>query len=145
VAENTGSTEPMCGRPATSPWPAGHVLVHFQKRFCLRVQQRRCSRYPLPKGGARRKLGRPAQLHGRSADLTCGPHAPNLRLEHRLTPPINTILLPPVESVKKVRFSPPPRASKFNICRGLSGLSGVLGVAQAQKLYRNPFGFDGVF
>jgi hypothetical protein len=46
-------------------WPAGHVLVHFKKLFCLRVQQRLCSRYPMPTGGARRKLGRPAKLHGR--------------------------------------------------------------------------------
>jgi hypothetical protein len=64
-------------------WPAGHVLVHLQKTFCLRFQQRRCSSYPMPKGGARRP---------------CVP-----------------------------------------------GLSGLLGVAQARKLYRNPYRFDGVF
>jgi hypothetical protein len=29
--------------------------------------------------------------------------------------------------------------------RGLLGLSGLLGVAQAWKLYRNQFGFDGAF
>jgi hypothetical protein len=29
--------------------------------------------------------------------------------------------------------------------RGLLGLSGVLGVAQARKLCQNPFRFDGVF
>jgi hypothetical protein len=29
--------------------------------------------------------------------------------------------------------------------RGHPGLLGVLRVAQAQKLYRNPFGFDRVF
>jgi hypothetical protein len=29
--------------------------------------------------------------------------------------------------------------------RGLPGLSGVLGVARAWKLYQNPFGFDKVF
>jgi hypothetical protein len=52
------------------------------------------------------------------AGLTSGPHAHNLRLEHCLTPPINTMVLPRVESVKKVRFSPPPQgASKFNLCR----------------------------
>jgi hypothetical protein len=39
-------------------------------------------------------------------DLTSGPHAPNLRAEHRLTPPINTPMLPLAESVKKVGFSP---------------------------------------
>jgi hypothetical protein len=43
------------------------------------------------------------------AGLTSGPHVSNIRLEHRLTPPINTTVLPLAESVKKVRFSAPPR------------------------------------
>jgi hypothetical protein len=51
------------------------------------------------------------------AGLTSGPHVPNLRPKHGLTPPINTTLLPPAESVKKVRFRPPHGASKFNLCR----------------------------
>jgi hypothetical protein len=52
------------------------------------------------------------------AGLTSGPHVPNLWPEHCLTPPINTMVLPLAESVKKVRFSPPPQgASKFNLCR----------------------------
>jgi hypothetical protein len=38
------------------------------------------------------------------ASLSSGPHAPNLWPHHRLTPPINTTVLPPVESVKRVRF-----------------------------------------
>jgi hypothetical protein len=38
--------------------------------------------------------------------LTSGPHAPNQWLEYRLTPLINTTVLPPAESMKKVRFSP---------------------------------------
>jgi hypothetical protein len=52
------------------------------------------------------------------AGLTSGPHTPNLQPEHCLTPPINTMMLPPIESVKKVRFSPPSQhgASKFNLC-----------------------------
>jgi hypothetical protein len=37
--------------------------------------------------------------------LLCGPHAANLWPQHCLTPPINTTVLPPVESVKRVRFS----------------------------------------
>jgi hypothetical protein len=41
------------------------------------------------------------------ASLTSGPHAPNLRPEHLLTPPINTTVLLSIETVKKVRFSPP--------------------------------------
>jgi hypothetical protein len=42
-------------------------------------------------------------------DLTSSPQAPNLWPEHHLIPPINTTVRPPVESVKKVRFSPPPK------------------------------------
>jgi hypothetical protein len=67
VAQSKDSIESRCGQPATSPWLASHALAHFQKPFCLRVQQRRCSRYPMPKGGARRKLGRPTKLHGQPA------------------------------------------------------------------------------
>jgi hypothetical protein len=87
--------------------------------------------------------------------LTSGPHVPILRLERCLTPPINTTVLPPADGVKKVRFRSPQGASKFNLCRvergevlragGLPGLSGVLRVAQAWKICRDPFGFDEVF
>jgi hypothetical protein len=38
VAQSMGSTEPRCGRSATSSWPASHVLAQFQKPFCLHVQ-----------------------------------------------------------------------------------------------------------
>jgi hypothetical protein len=38
--------------------------------------------------------------------LSSGPHAPNLWPQHRLTPPINTTVLPLVEGVKRVRFRP---------------------------------------
>jgi hypothetical protein len=40
------------------------------------------------------------------ADLASGPHVPNLRPEHCLTPKINTTMLVLAESVKRVRFSP---------------------------------------
>jgi hypothetical protein len=40
------------------------------------------------------------------AGLTSGPYAPNLRPEHCFTLPINTPVLPLIESVKRVRFSP---------------------------------------
>jgi hypothetical protein len=87
------------------------------------------------------------------AGLTSGPHTPNLQPEHCLTPPINTMMLPPIESVKKVRFSPPSQhgASKFNLCiverergevlraEGHPSLSGVPRVARAWKHNRNPF------
>jgi hypothetical protein len=33
-------------------------------------------------------------------------HTPNLPPQHRLTPPLNTMVLPLAESVKRVRFSP---------------------------------------
>jgi hypothetical protein len=57
VTQSTSSTEPRRG------WPGGHVLAHLQKMFCLRAQKRRCSRYTIPKGSARRKPSRPAKLH----------------------------------------------------------------------------------
>jgi hypothetical protein len=40
VAQSTGSTEPRCGRPATSPWPTGHVLEHLQKKCFVYVSSR---------------------------------------------------------------------------------------------------------
>jgi hypothetical protein len=39
------------------------------------------------------------------ASLTSGPHTPNSWLEHRHTPPINTMVLPLAEGVMRVRFS----------------------------------------
>jgi hypothetical protein len=138
VAQSTGSTEPRCVRPATSPWPTRHVLAHFQKPFFLHVQQKWCSRYPMPKERCKEETWPPGQVAWPTG-LTSGSPSPNLRSEHHLTPPINTMVLPLTKSVKKVRFSPPPQgASKFNLCR-------VLGVARAWKLYRNLFGVDGVF
>jgi hypothetical protein len=50
----------------------------------------------------------PLDQVARSAVLTSGPHAPNLPPEYRLTSPINTTGFLLAESVKKVRFSPPP-------------------------------------
>jgi hypothetical protein len=41
------------------------------------------------------------------AYLTSGPHMPNLWLEDHLNPSINTPVLPLVESMKRLRFSPP--------------------------------------
>jgi hypothetical protein len=156
VAQSKGSIEPRCGRPTTSPWPVGHVLAHFQKPFCLCVQQRRCSMYPMPKGGSRRKLGRQPNCNAGRPDKWDSRTQSSVR-----APPYSTYKYhgaPLAESVKKVRFSPLPQgASKFNLCRverergevlragGLSVLSGVLRVARARKLCRNPFRFDGVF
>jgi hypothetical protein len=41
-----------------------------------------------------------------SPGLTSGSHASNLWPQHRLAPPMNNMVPPPVESVKRVRFSP---------------------------------------
>jgi hypothetical protein len=48
MAQSAGSTEPRCGRLATSPWLADHVLAHFQKPFCLRVQLSYLAFMPKP-------------------------------------------------------------------------------------------------
>jgi hypothetical protein len=108
VAQSTGSTEPRCVRPATSPWPTRHVLAHFQKPFFLHVQQKWCSRYPMPKERCKEETWPPGQVAWPTG-LTSGSPSPNLRSEHHLTPPINTMVLPLTKSVKKVRFSPPPK------------------------------------
>jgi hypothetical protein len=90
------------------------------------------------------------------AGLTSGPHTPNHWPQHHLTPPINTMVLPPAEGVKRVRFSP-LYCSQVHSCRverergevlragGLLSMSEVLGVAQSQRLCWNPFGFHRVF
>jgi hypothetical protein len=67
--------------------------------------QMRCKEETLPPG----QVAWPA-------DLISGPPASNLQPEHHLTP-INTTVLSTIESVKKVRFSSPQGASKFNLCR----------------------------
>jgi hypothetical protein len=78
VAEGPCPADPKWGRPTPHPWPAGQVLAHFQKPFSpfVIVGKRgiQCG-----KGGGATKLGRPA-------GLTSGPHMPNVRLEHYLTP-----------------------------------------------------------
>jgi hypothetical protein len=95
-------------------WPVDHISLagqpcahKFSKTFLstcpeeavLKVSnaQRRCKEETWP-------LGQVAW----TADLTSEPHTPNLWPEHRLTPSINTTVLPLIESMKKVRFSPPP-------------------------------------
>jgi hypothetical protein len=85
--------------------PVGHVLVHFQKPFCLRVQKRRCSRYPIPntvQGG--NLAARPSCMAGRP-DMwaSCAQSLAK-------APPYSSYKYhgaPSVESVKKVRFRPP--------------------------------------
>jgi hypothetical protein len=87
----------LVGRPCVSAFPKT-ILSTCLAEVVLKVSnaQRLCKEETWP----------PSQVAW-VAGLTNGPHVPNLRLEHCLTPPINTMVLPPVESVKKVRFSPP--------------------------------------
>jgi hypothetical protein len=92
-------------------WPAGHITLAdracvdaFTKNVLstcpkevvlkLSIAQRRCKEETWP----------PGQVAW-SAGLTCGPHMPNLWPEHYLTP-INTVVLPLAESMKRVMFSP---------------------------------------
>jgi hypothetical protein len=94
-------------------WPTGHITLAgwpcvgtFQKTILSTYPKEAVLKETWP-------LGEVAWLAG----LTSGPHAPNLQPKHRLTLPINTIVLPLAESVKKVRFSRPQGASKFNLCK----------------------------
>jgi hypothetical protein len=104
-------------------WPTGHITL--ANRPCVGAFPKTilstCSKKAVLKvSNAQRKCkeetGPPSQVAWQ-AGLRSGPHMPNLWPEHCLTPPINTMVLPPTESVKKVRFSSPQGASKFNLCR----------------------------
>jgi hypothetical protein len=77
------------------------------------------------------------------ANLTSGPLESHFQPKHRLNPAINTPVLLPAKSVKKVRFSSnnAPKFILYTVERdevlmagGLPGLLGVLGVARARKL-----------
>jgi hypothetical protein len=105
VAQSTGSTEPRCGWPATSPWPAGQCVGSFTKNVLSTCPEEVVLKVSNAQGQCKEETWPPGQVTW-PADLTSEPHAPNLWLEHCLTPPINTTVLPLVESVKRVRFSP---------------------------------------
>jgi hypothetical protein len=87
----------VAGRPCVGVFPKT-ILSTCLEEAALKVSnaQRRCKEETWP-------LSQVAWLAG----LTSGSHMPNLRSEHHLTPPINTTVLPSVESMKKVRFSSP--------------------------------------
>jgi hypothetical protein len=98
----------LASRPCVGAFPRT-ILSTCPEEAVLKVSnaQRQCKEESWP----------PSQVAW-PAGLKIGPHAPNLRPEHRLTPPKNTTVLPLGKGVKKVRFSPPPQgASKFNLCR----------------------------
>jgi hypothetical protein len=83
-------------RPCVGAYPKT-ILSMCPAEAVLKVSnaQRRCKEETWPPGQV-------AWLAG----LTSGPHTVNLWTEHHLTPHINTTVLPLVESVKRVRFSP---------------------------------------
>jgi hypothetical protein len=86
----------VAGRPCVGAFPKT-VSSTCPAEAVLKVSnaQRWCKEETWPPGQVAWPTG-----------LTSRPHAPNLRPQHRLTLPINTMVLPPAESVKRVRFSP---------------------------------------
>jgi hypothetical protein len=96
------SSQGVAGRPHHLGWLA--MCWRISKNYFVYVSSR---------GGAQGiqcpKAVQGGNLVARPASLTSGPHAPNLRPEHRLTPPIYTTVLPLIEGVKKVRITPPPK------------------------------------
>jgi hypothetical protein len=146
VAQSTGATEPRCGRLA----------------LCWRISKN-CFVYMTNRGGVQ---GIQCSKAGQGGNLatwpSCVADQPDKWASHAHSssralpyPCYKYHGAPPADGVKKVRFRSPQGASKFNLCRvergevlragGLPGLSGVLRVAQAWKICRDPFGFDGVF
>jgi hypothetical protein len=98
VAQSTSPTEPgVAGRQCVGVF-LKTVLSTCPKEVVLKVSntQRRC----------KEETWWPGQVPW-PAGLRSGSRMPNLWPEHRLTPPKNTMVLPPAEGVKKVRFSPP--------------------------------------
>jgi hypothetical protein len=105
MAQNLGPAEPKWGRPTAPPWPAGQGLSSFQNPSSTRVNLSQQEGYPMWERQCCHKPWPPGQVKWPTG-LTSGPPEPQLRPRHRLNPPINNLLLLPVESVKKVRFSP---------------------------------------
>jgi hypothetical protein len=94
-------------------WPTGHItsVGHSCVGGFLKIVLSTClAEAVLKVSNAQRRCKEETWSPGQVAwlvGLTSGSHTPNLRPEHRLTP-INITVLPLAESVKKVRFSPPP-------------------------------------
>jgi hypothetical protein len=90
----------VAGRPAASPamCPADAVLMVSNAQ-----RRRKEETWPLS------QVAWPTVL-------TSGPHVPNIQPQHCLTTPINTMVLPLAESVKRVRFSP-LYSSQVHSCR----------------------------
>jgi hypothetical protein len=127
----------LAGRPCVSAFPKT-ILSTCPADAMLKVSnaQRRCKEETWSGGQVTWPAG-----------LTSGPHAPNLWPEHCLAP-INTMVLPPAKSVKRVRFAPPLPPRGFQIqslesrdggevlrAGGLPGLSGVLLEALSKSIW----------
>jgi hypothetical protein len=153
VAQNLGPTEPKWVLVASLTWSASQGLVYFRKPFHTRVKEGCWSGSVTPNVSATRKLGCLTTLASRPV-WQVGPLSPTFGQSTDLT----LLYIPTYSSRQKVwrkwglaSFSAP----KFILCRvergevlragGLPGLSGVLGVARAWKICRNPFRFNGVF
>jgi hypothetical protein len=105
MAQCPGPAEPKWGRPTPLPWPAGQGLAPFRNTSSTRVNLSRQVGYQMWKRRCCHKAWSPDQLKW-PVGLTSGPPEPKLRPRHRFNPLINTLLLLPAESVKKVRFIP---------------------------------------
>jgi hypothetical protein len=104
MAQSPVPTKPKDGRSATPPWPASQGLASFRNPSSTRVNLSRQKGYPMQEWQCCHKACPPNQVKW-SAVLTSGPPKPQFQPRHQLNPPINTLLLLPVEGVKKVRFS----------------------------------------
>jgi hypothetical protein len=93
-------------------WPADHITLTgqpFVGAFPKTVLSMCPAEAVLKVSNAQRQCKEetwPPDQVALPGSLTSGPHAPNLWPQRRFTPPINTMVLPPVESMKRMRFSP---------------------------------------
>jgi hypothetical protein len=104
VAQSPGPAEPKWGRSAPPPWPVDQYLACFWNPRSPHVKLSHQEGNPKWERWCSYKTwlpGHPSQPAG----LTNGPPESQLWPRHRPNPPINTPVLLPVESVKKVRFS----------------------------------------
>jgi hypothetical protein len=101
VAQSPGLAEPKWGR---SPHPLGR-LARVWRFFEIYLQLKSVRRVSNVRKVVRHKTWPPNQVKW-PVSLTSGPPELKLRPRHRLNPLINTLLLLPIEGVKKVRFSP---------------------------------------
>jgi hypothetical protein len=105
VTQSPGPAEPQWGQPAPPPWSAGQGLASFQNPPSARVNLSQQEGHQMWERWCCHKAWPLGQVKW-SAGLISGPLEPKLGPRHQLNPPINTLLLLPAKSVKKVRFGP---------------------------------------